>query len=91
VARGAARRGVAWRGGVCVLRRQGLGSTPVAGMRRSSSYPYTLQQSVSEAGHTTLKGSFWNYFSIGMDAAAAQGESDGAHYVMQRRVSHRPP
>jgi hypothetical protein len=45
--------------------------------RRASSYPFTMQQAAEgendEGGAGVLVGQFWNYFSVGMDAAAAQG------------------
>mmetsp|Transcript_1506 Transcript_1506/g.3158 ORF Transcript_1506/g.3158 Transcript_1506/m.3158 type:complete len:121 (-) Transcript_1506:1306-1668(-) len=42
-------------------------------MRRCGSHPFTMEQSVSPQGASSLSGEFWNYFSIGMDAAAARG------------------
>ena len=45
--------------------------------RRAGSYPFTMQQAaegeIGEGAAGALVGQFWNYFSVGMDAAAAQG------------------
>eukprot|EP00976_Prorocentrum_cordatum_P064171 1177390-Prorocentrum_minimum.AAC.3 len=40
-------------------------------MCETPSYPYTMQPQPGRPG--TVSGQFWNYFSVGMDAAAAHG------------------
>lgn len=56
--------------------------------RRAASYPFTMQQAaegeIGEGAAGALVGQFWNYFSVGMDAAAAQGTAPRRKSPSQR-------
>lgn len=58
-------------------------------MRRCGSHPFTMEQSVSPQGASSLSGEFWNYFSIGMDAAAARGARSRGRGAGERLVGGR--